>query len=49
MAEYFSKPKSFGGRVKIELDVSNCAMKADLKNATGVDRSKFVKKVYQQA
>ena len=31
------KLKSLGGRVKIELDLSNYATKADLKNATGVD------------
>ena len=45
MSEYFPKPKSFGGRVKVELDLSNYATKADLKNATGVDTSKFVKKL----
>ena len=39
------KPKSSGGRVKVELDLSNYAKKADLKNATGVDTSKFAKKV----
>ena len=36
MNEYFSEPKSLGGRVKVELDFSNHATKADLKNATGV-------------
>ena len=46
MSEYFPKPKSFGGKVKVELDLSNYATKAaDLKNATGVDTSKFAKKV----
>ena len=25
MSEYFPEPKSFGGRVKVELDLSNCA------------------------
>ena len=45
MSEYFAEPKSFGGRVKVELDLSNYATKADSKNATGVDRSKFAKKV----
>ena len=44
MSEYFPEPKSSGGRVKVELDLSNYATKADLKNATGVDTSKFVKK-----
>ena len=45
MSEYFAEPKSFGGRVKVELDLSNYATKADSKNATGVDTSKFAKKV----
>ena len=31
--------------MKIELDLSNYATKADFKNATGVDRSKFAKNV----
>ena len=44
MSEYFPEPKSSGGRVKVELDLSNYATKADLKNATGVDTSKFAKK-----
>ena len=30
MSEYFPKPKFFGGRVKVELDLSNYATKADL-------------------
>ena len=45
MSEYFPETKSLGKRVKVELDLSNYAIKADLKNATGVDKSKFVKKV----
>ena len=45
MSEYFLEPKSLGGRVKVELDLSNYATKSDLKNATGVDTSKFAKKV----
>ena len=45
MSEYFPEPKSSGGRVKVELDLSNYATKADLKNATGVDTSKFTKNV----
>ena len=31
--------------MKVELDLSNYAAEADLKNATGVDTSKFAKKV----
>ena len=32
------------GRVKVELDLPNYALKAELKNATGVDRSEFGEK-----
>ena len=45
MSEYFPEPKSVGGGVKVELDLSNYATKANFKNATGVDASKFAKKV----
>ena len=45
MSELFPEPKSSGGRVKGELDLSNYATKADLKNGTGVDTSKCAKKV----
>ena len=31
--------------MKVELDLSNYSTKADLENATGIDTSKFVKKV----
>ena len=44
MSEYFPEPKSLGPNVKVELDLSNYATKADLKNATGVDTSDFAKK-----
>ena len=44
MRECFPKPKSLGANVKLELDLSNCATKADLKNATAVDTSDFSKK-----
>ena len=44
MNEYFPKPKSSGGRVKVELVLSNYATKADLKNSTGVDTWNFTKK-----
>ena len=43
MSEYFSEPKSFAGRVKVELDLSNYSKKVDLRNATVVS-SKFAKK-----
>ena len=45
MSEYFPKLKSSGGSVKVELDLSNYATRADLKNATGFDTEKFAKKV----
>ena len=35
MSEYFPKPRRLGGNMKVELDVSNYATKADLRNATG--------------
>ena len=44
MSQFFPHPKSFGGRVKVELDFSNYATKADLKNATGVDTIKISQK-----
>ena len=31
--------------MKVELDLSNYATKANLRNVSGVDRSKFAKKV----
>ena len=37
MNEHFPQPKSPGGRVKVELDLSNDATKPDLENAKGVD------------
>ena len=44
MSEYFPKPKSLGTNVKVELDLSNYATKADLINATDVNTSDFPKK-----
>ena len=45
MSKYFPKPNSLRANVKVELDLSNYATKADLQNATGVDTSPFAKKV----
>ena len=45
MSKYFTEPKSSGGRVKVELDLSNYVTKTNLKNATGFDTLKFAKKV----
>ena len=49
MSEYFPESKSSERRVEFELDLSNYATKADLKNVTGVDTSKVAKKVDLQA
>ena len=46
MRQYFPKPfEPFGGDINAEVDLSNFATKSHLKNATGVDTSKFAKKV----
>ena len=45
MSEYFPEPNSLEQRVKVELDLSNYATKADLKNTTAVDTSKSAKKI----
>ena len=44
MSEYFPKTRSLGVNLKVELDLSNYATKADLKKGTGVDASNFAKK-----
>ena len=44
MREYFPEPKFFGRRVNVELNLSNYATKADLKNAKGIDTSDLAKK-----
>ena len=41
MSECFPKSKSLGTNVKAEVDLSNYATKADLKNGTGFDTSWF--------
>ena len=45
MSKYSPEPNSLGGRVKVQLDLSNYGIKAGLKNATGVDTPKFAEKV----
>ena len=45
MSEYFPKPKSLEGKMKVGPDLSNYATKIDLKNATGVGTSNLAKKV----
>ena len=44
MREYFPKSNFLGVYVKVKLDLSNYAIKADLKNATGVYTWDFDKK-----
>ena len=46
MSEYFAKVRSLGGNMKVKLNLSNYATKADLKNVIGADTSKIVKKIY---
>ena len=45
LSEDFPEPKSLGGKVKLQLDLSSYATKEDLNNTTGIDTSSFVKKV----
>ena len=45
MSEHFPERKSSGRKVKVELDLPNYARKADLKNETVADTSKFAKNV----
>ena len=46
MSQYFPKPyEHYSGNVKIELDLSNCATKAELKGETGVDRFNLAAKL----
>ena len=45
MSEYFTEPKCFQRKVKVKLDLSNYATKADLINEAGVGTSNLAKKV----
>ena len=46
MSQYFPKPfnSHFGDSIKVNIDLSNYATKADLKNVTHVDSSSFALK-----
>ena len=44
MSEYFPKPQSHKENIKIKIDLSNYATKADIKNITHVDTSGFALK-----
>ena len=43
--QYFPKPlRSFGGNINVNIDLSNYATKADIKNISHVDTSTFALK-----
>ena len=45
MSQYFPRPfRSFGGKIKVKVDLSNYATKTDLQNVTDVDTSSFALK-----
>ena len=44
MSQYFQPYRSSGNNIKVELDLSSHATKADLKNVTHVDVSSFASK-----
>ena len=44
MSTYYPKCKSSGQNVKVELDLTNCVTKTDLKNITHVDVSSYASK-----
>ena len=45
MSQYFPKPyEPFGGDINVKVDLSNYAIKTDLKNVTHVDVSSFALK-----
>ena len=45
MSQYFPKPyKGFEGNINVKVDLSNYAMKSDIKNISHVDTSRFAPK-----
>ena len=45
MSQHFPKPfRNFGGNINFKVDLSNYAAKADLKNITHCDTSRFAQK-----
>ena len=45
MSQYFPKPfRSFRGNINVKVDLSNYAIKADIKNISHVDTSSFTLK-----
>ena len=48
MSQYFPKPyEPFAGDINVEVDLSNYATKADIKNISHVDTSHFALKTNQ--
>ena len=45
MSKYFSKPKSLGVNVKVELDLSNYVTKPDLKMEQKLTNQNFLKEI----
>ena len=45
----FPKPKSFGGRVKVESDLSNYAIKADLEMEQVLIHQNLLKRLIERA
>ena len=42
MSQYFPKPyKGFEGNINVDVDLSNCATKSDIKNISHFDTSSF--------
>ena len=46
MSEYFPEPKSLGQKMKVELDLSHYATKADLKNAMLIPQNLLKRLIY---
>ena len=45
MSQYFPKPyKGFEGNINVDVDLSNCATKSDIKNISHFDTSSFALK-----
>ena len=45
MSQYFPKPyNAFSGDIKVKVDLSNYATKADIKNISHIDTSSFASK-----
>ena len=45
MSEFFPEPKCLGGRVKVDLDLSNYAAKADLKKQQALTHQNLLKRL----